>query len=132
MLMNTTTHNDKIKSTISKYGLSKSLDLIVGGKDTVKQSYINNPSSFLDQFNDLTQIEDCGRLYYVDKDNLSIFYCFTYNLSQLVYINYHRIWMFFEEIIGLSFDDIKDIIRKWLEETYNIKDRCILIYSNVL
>jgi hypothetical protein len=54
MLMDTTIHNDKIKSTISKYGLSKSLDLIVGGMDTIKQIYINNPSDYLNQFNDLS------------------------------------------------------------------------------
>ena len=37
-----------------------------------------------------------------------------------VYINYHRIWMFFKEVINIEYSEIQDIINKWLDETYNL------------
>ena len=119
--MDTTIHNDKIKSTISKYGLSKSLDLIVGGKDTIRQIYNNNLLEFLNQFNDLTTVEKSNVIYYVDKDKRPLFYYYHDEKNGNVYISYNRIWMFFSVIIGLKSEEIKGIMKNWLEETYNLR-----------
>ncbi len=63
--------NRKIKSTIEKYGIEHAMNLF-GDKGIIKRIYQNNPSEFLDQFNDLTPVEKDDRIYYVDKDRLPL------------------------------------------------------------
>ena len=113
---------DKIKSVIYKHGISKSIDIIVGGIDTIKQIYNNNPSEFLNQFNDLTIVETDDKIVYVDKDRLPLFYYYPDEIDGYVSINYDRIWMFFSDVIGLKYSEIQTIINNWLEEIYNIID----------
>jgi hypothetical protein len=117
---NNINHNNKIKSIISKYGIDKSLDLIAGGKDTIKQIYINNPSEFLNQFNDLTPIEMDGQIYYVNKDRIPLVRHNQNKKYRSVWIDYYRIWLFFSEVIDMKTEEIKSIINNWLEQTYNI------------
>ena len=119
---NNNKHIDKIKSVIYKHGIFKSLNIIVGGKHTIKQIYINNPSEFLNQFNDLTIVETDDKIVYVDKDRLPLFYYYPDEIDGYVSINYDRIWMFFSDVIGLKYSEIQTIINNWLEETYNIID----------
>jgi hypothetical protein len=120
-MINNNNHIDKIKSVIYKHGIFKSIDIIVGGKDTIKQIYINNPSEFLNQFNDLTIVETDKKIYYVDKDRLPLFYYYPDEIDGYVSINYDRIWMFFSDVIGLKYSEIQTIINNWLEETYNLR-----------
>ena len=117
---NNINHNNKIKSIISKYGIDKSLDLIVGGMDTIKQIYINNPSEFLNQFNDLTPIEMDGQIIYVNKDRIPLVMYNQNKKYRSVWIDYYRIWMFFSEVIDMKTEEIQSIIKNWLEQTYNI------------
>ena len=63
--------NRKIKSAVEKLGLKQSLEMF--GKDIIKQVYIDNPLSYLDQFNDLRPVEKGDFVYYVDNDNLPLF-----------------------------------------------------------
>jgi len=44
----------------------------------------------------------------------------------ITYINmrstmYYVIWSFFEEGISLKYDEIQDIMSKWLDEVYNLR-----------
>jgi hypothetical protein len=39
----------------------------------------------------------------------------------IVYVNYERIWIFFESIFGLNTSQTKEILKVWLEETYNLR-----------
>jgi hypothetical protein len=112
--------SERVKSIVNKYGLKQASEMIVGGKETIKQAYQDNPSSFLEQFNDLTPVEKGGDLYYVNKDRSPLFAYSQDRKSSIVWVNYDRIWMFFEEIIGLDEMEIQDILKYWLEETYNI------------
>ena len=121
-MINNNNHIDKIKSVIYKHGIFKSIDIIVDGIDTIKQIYINNPSEFLNQFNDLTIVETDDKIVYVDKDRLPLFYYYPDEIDGYVSINYDRIWMFFSDVIGLKYSEIQTIINNWLEETYNIID----------
>jgi hypothetical protein len=38
-----------------------------------------------------------------------------------VYINYERIWQLLESIFGMEYEKIQDILKIWLEETYNLR-----------
>jgi len=109
--------NHKVKSMVNKYGFEETIRLFDNNKDIIRRAYMDNPSSFLNQFNDLIPVEKDDKIFYVDKDRLQLFY---YYPDGRVYINYDRIWMFFEGVIGLNRSDIEYIINNWLEETYNL------------
>jgi hypothetical protein len=38
-----------------------------------------------------------------------------------VYINYERIWQLLETIFGLNGLQVEEILKVWLEETYNLR-----------
>jgi hypothetical protein len=114
--------SERVKSIVNKYGIGQALELVVGGMDTIINAYQDNPLSYLNQFNDLTQIEKGDKIFYVDKDRLPLFYYFPDEKNGYVYFNYDRIWMFFSDVIGLKYSEIQTIINNWLEETYNIID----------
>jgi len=113
--------NQKVKSMVNKYGLDQSIKLF-GGKEIIKRAYLDNPSEFLNQFNDLIPIEKGNIIFYVDKDRLPLFYYYPDEKNDYVYINYDRIWLFFSKVIGLERSEIKEIINNWLEETYNLRE----------
>jgi len=113
--------NHKVKTMVNKYGFDETLRLFDDNIDVIKRAYQDNPLEFLDQFNDLRPIEKGDKILYVDKDRNPLFYYYLDDNNGYVYINYERIWMFFEEVIGLEYDEIKDIIKNWLEETYNLR-----------
>ena len=73
----------KIRSVVEKLGLTQSLEIF--GKDILKQVYIDNPLSFLDQFNNLKPVELDDKIYYADNDNLPLFYC--YKVEQEMWSN---------------------------------------------
>ena len=110
---------ERIKSIVNKYGIEQAIEMVAGGMDTIRQSYVNNPLEFLNQFNDLTLVKKSNMLFYTDKNGSPLFYYYT-NRESNIFIDYDRIWMFFEEVIGFSDEEIKGIITKWLEDTYNI------------
>ena len=122
--------SERVKFIVNKYGIGQAIELVVGGVDTIRNVYQSNPSEFLNQFNDLTQIEKGDYriyyveknniIYYVDKNGLPLFYYYTDEKNGIIYINYDRIWMFFSKVIGLGYVEIKGILKNWLKETYNI------------
>ncbi len=113
--------NQKVRFMVNKYGINHTLTMF-DDKDIIKRAYQDNPSEFLNQFNNLTAVEeeDYG-LHYMDKDGLVLFIRYPYEENRLVYINHYRIWLFFSDVIGLEYSEIQDIIKKWLKETYNLR-----------
>ena len=114
--------NKKIRLTVEKLGLPQAREIF--GDELIKQGYIDNPLSFLDQFNNLKPVEKNGEIYYVDNDNLPLFY---YDKKQqeskngYYFIDYYRIWSFFSDIIVGNRTSIPEIIEEWLGTTYNLR-----------
>jgi hypothetical protein len=113
--------SERIKSIVNKYGFEQASEMVVGGIDTIRQLYENNPESFLNQFNDLSPVETVDKIYYVDKNRLPLFMYYPNRKNGEVYINYYRIWLFFSDVINLNYKEIKGIMEQWLEETYNLR-----------
>jgi hypothetical protein len=61
------------------------------------------------------------KTYYVDEDRKPLFMYYQDEENGYVYINYDRIWVFFESIFGLNTLQTKEILKVWLEETYNLR-----------
>ena len=41
--------------------------------------------------------------------------------NEIVYLNYYVILSFLEDGFGLNYEEIQDIIKEWLGETYNLR-----------
>lgn len=113
--------SERIKSIVNKYGFDNAVELVVGGKESIRQAYLNNPESFLIQFNDLKPVEKNNKVFYIDKDGLPLFYYFSNKNIRYIYFNNERIWNFFSNILVLRTSEIREIIKNWLEITYDIK-----------
>lgn len=111
----------KIRSAVEKLGVGQSLDIF--GKDILKQVYIDNPISFLNQFNNLRPIEVDNVIYYVDNDDHPLFYFYKKSKGGNIYycfINIERIWLFFRDIMDYNEIKIQKILKEWLGKTYNL------------
>ncbi len=73
------------------------------------------------KFGDLTLAVVGDKTFYVDKDRKPLFYYYQDSKNGYVYINYYRIWVFFESIFGLNSLQTKEILKVWLEQTYNLR-----------
>jgi hypothetical protein len=114
--------NHKIRFAVEKLGLSQAREIM--GDELIKQGYIDNPLSFLDQFNNLRPVEKDDEIYYVDNDNLALFSYYKKEQESKngdYYINYYRIWSFFEDVMGYDYTEIQEIMKEWLGTTYNLR-----------
>ena len=59
--------------------------------------------------------------FYVDRDRRPLFYYYQDSKNGNVYINYDRMWVFFNSIFGLNALQTKEILTIWLEQTYNLR-----------
>ena len=119
--------NKKIRFAVKQLGLEQSRQMF--GDEIIKQAYMDNPLSFLDQFNNLKPVEkdDDGfiDINYVDENNYIIFnYTPTNNPQRSLYV-YYDIWSFFTTTMEYSDHDTKVIIKNWLKDVYGLIDRSI-------
>ncbi len=119
--------NKKIRLTVEKLGFKQSLEIF--GKDIIKQAFIGDPESFLNQFNGLKLIERYNDghsdINYVDENNFIIFYYKVNNdRYRSIYVDYD-IWNFFENIMGFSESKSEKIIKNWLKDVYGLVDKPI-------
>ena len=73
------------------------------------------------EFGDLTPAVVGDKTFYVDENRKPLFYYYQDSKNGYVYINYDKIWVFFESIFGLNTLQTKEILKVWLEETYNLR-----------
>ena len=111
----------KIRSAVEKLGLKQSRQMF--GDDIIRQVYNNNPLLFLNQFNNLTPVEEDGDVIYVDNNDEILFS--YYNKDQdskngFYWIRRAIIIKFLEEIMGYTHDEIKEIMKGWLKVNYNL------------
>jgi len=114
--------NKKIRLAVEKLGLKQSREMF--GKDIIKQAYIKNPSLFLNQFNNLKPVEKGDEIYYVDNDNLPLFYYEKdeqNSKNEYYWVYYYRIWAFFSEVMNYSYIKTQEIMMEWLDTTYNLR-----------
>ena len=74
-------------------------------------------------FGNLTEVVKDDKTYYVDENRLPLFYHYQNEKNGNVYINYTRIWSFFELVFRYSRQQIQGVIKIWLEETYNLRGK---------
>ena len=73
------------------------------------------------EFGYLTNVVKDDITFYVDENRKPLFYYYQDQKNGYVYIYYSRIWVFFESIFGLKDLQTQEILKVWLEETYNLR-----------
>ena len=73
------------------------------------------------EFGNLTPIVKDGRTYYVDKDRLPLFFYYQDKEKGWIYINHYRIWSLLESIFSVKDLEIKELLKVWLEDIYNLR-----------
>ena len=100
-------------------------DLKKNKKESINESVNHKTKSALKwlnkKFGNLTLADKDGITYYVNKDRLPLFYYYHNKQTGFIYINYKRIWVFFESIFGLDYKQTQEILKVWLDETYNLR-----------
>jgi hypothetical protein len=74
------------------------------------------------EFGDLTPVVSDDKTFYVDKNRIPLFYHQNGRKTNHIYVNYERMWIFFKSIFGLDGLEAEEIMKVWLEETYNLRN----------
>ena len=73
------------------------------------------------EFGDLTRAIVDDKTFYVDENKKPLFMYYQDSKNRNVYISYERIGIFFKSIFGLNDPQTKEILKVWLEQTYNLR-----------
>ena len=110
-----------LKQLIRSKGIQIAFSSVNGFDNFVKIMDINSPMEFLHLFDDLEQVQseeepDWTLFRYKPKKNLMIYE----RKYDYVFINYEEIWKPLLDV-GLFNPDIKELIKEWLSEVYNLR-----------
>jgi hypothetical protein len=72
-------------------------------------------------FGNLIKVVIEDKTYYVDENKFPLLLYFHDN-ETIMFVNYEKIWVFFESIFGLKDLQTQEILKVWLEQTYNLRD----------
>jgi len=75
-------------------------------------------------YGNLKPVEEGDKIFYVDGERKPLFKYYKEDQESkngYYYINYDRIWSFFEFYFDMESKEIKDLIKVWLDETYNLR-----------
>jgi len=114
-------HKEILRQKVLKHGWEFMSEMIGGFDILYKHAFNNDYNEFLNLFNNLEVVPSEQNsefiLYRFEKGNNIIIYN---TKTGDAYINYEVIWSFFEEGIGLNYDEIQGIMEKWLDDDYNL------------
>ena len=114
-------HKEILRQKVLKHGWKFVSDHI-GFDNLYKHAFNNDYDEFLNLFNNLEVVQSQERpdwmLYRFEKgENLMVYD----RKNEYVYFNFDVIWSFFEDGIGLNYGETQDIMKKWLDEVYNLR-----------
>jgi len=100
-----------IKEEISDFGWAEDIEPMKPEMEFLK-----------DNFDNLQKVIKGDDVYYVDEEQKPIFMYYQNSASRFLYVNYVRIWFILEKDFGLKTSEIEDLVKEWLDETYNLSE----------
>jgi len=120
---------DELIQQIKEYGWKETSQYVGGRVNLKKLVGIESPIDFLNLFNDLDVIDsEENPIYTLFRYEKGINMISYNKKNNYAYINYYLIWAFLEEGFGLNQTEIQDIIKYWLESTYNLGGTIPLLF----
>jgi len=74
-----------------------------------------------DNFDNLKPVIKGDRTFYVDSERKPLFMYYQDEENGDVFMDYNRIWSVLEGDFGLKRDETQELIKEWLESTYNLR-----------
>ncbi len=111
----------RVKMMVEKLGLQQAIEMLGSNTNLIKHAYENNPLEFMDNFKDLETFKRPDYhdvLFYEKKDKTLMLQDDGY---MEFWFDYKEIWYFFENIFNMEYEEIQDILSKWLQDTLNLK-----------
>jgi len=84
------------------------------------------------EYGNLTKVVRDDRTFYIDKDRLSLFYYYQDQKNGYIYVNYNRIWLFLESVFSMNHLEISELLKVWLEDTYNLRGVTPVIFVGTI
>ena len=112
-----------LRGLIKNNGVKFASNMVGGIENLFDVLTIESPMDFLHLFDDLKRFrseEYPNWLLFLNesKDNL-----IAYNLNkEVVYINSDLVWSFLRSYFGMSYQEIQELTKSWLSESYNLTD----------
>jgi hypothetical protein len=76
------------------------------------------------EFGNLTKVIEGNSTHYVNKKGIPSFYYWNDEEFEKIYITEcGGLWLLLESIFSMNDFEIKDILKIWLKETYNLRGR---------
>jgi len=119
---NENSKNKKVRHAVENLGFDKAIKMFGGNLEVIKQAYQDNPLSFLDQFNNLTETVKGEVLFYRDENGKPLFAYYNDDGRHIVNVDNDRIWEFFGKVLGYDWDEIQSLLKVWLSEVYGLDD----------
>lgn len=120
-----------LKQEIKDFGIKDTAELVNGLDNLFEILNINSPMEILHLFDDLEQVHseenpDITLFRYKPKHNLMIYD----RKNKIAHINYDEIWKPLLDV-GLFNPDIKELIKEWLFEVYNLRGVTPKVYDAI-
>jgi hypothetical protein len=116
------TISDKLKYMIKQYGLVNASKYVGGLRNLGKLGFNDNPLEFLNLFNDMDVVqseENHPWTLFIDENGNDIM---VYNReSNHIHVGKRKIWSILGKLFGLDSFEIREVIKEWLDEVYNLK-----------
>lgn len=114
--------SEVVKKLIKKYGLVSARELIKND-NIIKQVYADNPLEYLENFNNLIPKKEVAlnqsMTKFVSENGDTVFWYWTdWNTKGEIWVNYHAIRDFFENIFSWSIAQSKNFEQEWLTDVY--------------
>lgn len=118
------TENQKekvLRNLIKNNGVEFASNMIGGIENLFDVLKIKGPMNFLYLFDDLERFrskEYPNWLLFLNESNDNLI---AYKMnSEISYINSELVWSFLRSYFGMSYQEIQELTKKWLSESYNL------------
>ena len=112
-----------LKNLIDEKGIELAIKMVGGDDNLFDLLNINSPMDFLHLFDDLEQVKSKKEKNWILFKNKSNHVIMGYDVKfKMVYVDYNEVWLFLLHKFNLGYKEVRDLMKEWLSEVYNLKD----------
>ncbi len=110
----------KLLNLVKQHGFDTGI-IVTRSSDKLKEiAFDNNPMNFLNLYDDLIPTKSEGIIYFKNKNNDN--FIIYSEPTNVVYFDYINIWSILEEEFNLTYSEVQNLTKVWLENVYGLDD----------